>query len=135
MAFRTSIGDNEMGDFLLSQEKLLAWFIWLVIMIVGNMIFMNFIIAVVNESYENCMSKMTAQKFKVKVDMIVERESMMSYSELNNPEWFPKYIVLRRKVNRNQNSGEWQGFVKEIKNNFDKSIAKVQAAVIGQSMS
>ena len=57
MAFRTSIGDNEMGDFLINKNnKLLAWFIWLVIMILGNIIFMNFIIAVVSESYENCMS-------------------------------------------------------------------------------
>lgn len=68
-------------------------------MIVGNMIFMNFIIAVVNESYENCMSKMTAQKFKVKINMIVERESIMRSGDLANSEWFPNYIVLRRKAN------------------------------------
>lgn len=40
------------------------------------MVFMNFIIAVVNQSYEKCMSTMNAQQFKVKVDMIVERESL-----------------------------------------------------------
>ena len=63
MAFRASIGDNEMGDFLKTDNssRSLAWFIWLVIMVVGNIIFMNFIIAVVNESYENCMLKMFAQ--------------------------------------------------------------------------
>ena len=38
---------------------------------------MNFIIAIVNQSYENCMSKTTAYKFKVKLDMIVEREAIM----------------------------------------------------------
>ena len=49
MAFRASIGDNEMNDFLETKDgKLLAWFIWLAIMIVGNMILMNFSIAVVN---------------------------------------------------------------------------------------
>lgn len=49
MAFRTSIGDFEMGSFLDTTEgQIIAWFIWIVIMIVGNMIFMNFIIAVVN---------------------------------------------------------------------------------------
>jgi hypothetical protein len=87
MAFRASIGDNEMGDFLKTENssRSLAWFIWLVIMIVGNMIFMNFIIAVVNESYENCMSKMAAQKFKVKIDMIVERESIMTEDQLKDP--------------------------------------------------
>ena len=58
-------------------NPILIWIVWLVIMIVGHIIFMNFIIAVVNESYENCMTKMIAQKYKVKVDMIVERESVM----------------------------------------------------------
>lgn len=58
-------------------NPILIWIVWLLIMIVGNIIFMNFIIAVVNESYENCMTKMEAQKYKVKVDMIVERESVM----------------------------------------------------------
>ena len=101
MAFRASIGDNEMGDFLKTENssKSLAWFIWLVIMIVGNMIFMNFIIAIINESYENCMSKMVAQNFKVKVDMIVERESIMTQDQLKNPNWFPKFIVSRRMAN------------------------------------
>ena len=105
-----------MGDFLKTENssKSLAWFIWLVIMIVGNMIFMNFIIAVVNESYENCMSKMSAQKFKVKVDMIVERESIMSEYDIVNTDWFPKFIVIRRKANGSQESEQWQGFVKEI---------------------
>ena len=51
-------------------------------MIVGNMVFMNFIIAVVNQSYEQCMTKMVVLQFKVKVDMIVERESMMREKEL-----------------------------------------------------
>ena len=135
MAFRASIGDNEMGDFLKteSSSKSLAWFIWLVIMIVGNMIFMNFIIAVVNESYENCMSKMAAQKFKVKIDMIVERESIMSESDLANTNWFPKFIVIRRMANGSQESEQWQGFVKEIKTNFDKSNELLKSTVIGQS--
>ena len=76
-------------------------------MIVGNMVFMNFIIAVVNQSYEQCMSKMVAQQFKVKVDMIVERESMMSQRELERIDWFPNFIVLRRKANDNDSSNAW----------------------------
>lgn len=47
-------------------------------MIVGNIVFMNFIIAVVSQSYENCINKIVSLQFKVKVDMIVERESMMT---------------------------------------------------------
>jgi hypothetical protein len=73
------------------------------------------------------MSKLTAQSYKVKVDMIVERESIMSKSQLNNPAWFPNYLVLRHPVaiETSNTEGNWQGFVKEIENNFERSLAKV----------
>ena len=41
---------------------------------------MNFIIAVVSDSYQNCMTTMVAQCYKGKVDMIVEREMTMTES-------------------------------------------------------
>jgi hypothetical protein len=50
-----------MADYTIGDEYVtLKWIIWLLIVIVGNIIFMNFIIAVVNESYENCMTTMVA---------------------------------------------------------------------------
>jgi len=52
--------------------------------------------------------------------MIVELESIMTKSQLNNKDWFPNYIVIRRKANSAQDGEEWQGFLKEIKNNFEK---------------
>ena len=65
--------------------------------------------------------------------MIIERESVMSQSELDKNDWFPNYIVVRRKANGSQESGQqWQGFVKEIKNNFDKSFADLQSNVATQ---
>ena len=53
------------------------------------------------------MSKMVVLQFKVKVDMIVERESMMSQRELERIDWFPNFIVLRRKANDNDSSNAW----------------------------
>jgi hypothetical protein len=50
---------------------------------------MNFIIAVVGDSYTNCMAKREAQSLKVKVDMIIERENIMTEAELQNEEYFP----------------------------------------------
>lgn len=78
MAFRSSIGDNEMSDYTISEYRVLTWIIWLIIMFVGNIVFMNFIIAVVNQSYENCMMQRYAQSYSMMLDMIVERESIMS---------------------------------------------------------
>jgi len=47
------------------------------IMLVGNIVFMNFIIAVVSESYENCMEKMVQQIQLSKLEMIEECEAML----------------------------------------------------------
>ena len=59
-------------------------------------------------------------KFKVKIDMIVERESIMTGYELKRKKWFPKYIVIRKNAN-NSESEQWQGFMKGINKNVDKS--------------
>lgn len=130
MIFRTSIGDYNLDNYSKkSTYHELAWILWLLVMIVGNMIFMNFIIAVVNESYENCMSKMVAQSYKVKVDLIVERESIMKPSVFKkNKDWFPNFLIVRRAIDGegSGNGGQWQGFVREISNNAEKSITKVQ---------
>lgn len=126
MAFRSSVGDNAMEEYQVSTDKTLVYLIWVLIMIVGNVVFMNFIIAVVNESYENCMTKMIAQSFKVKIDMIIEREAMMSEDKLNNPQWFPNYIVLRKKANGATEGAQWQGYVKEIRMSIDRSALSNQ---------
>ena len=62
LALRTAIGDNEMDHYVDNTlYNGLVWIVWITIVLVGNIIFMNFLIAVVNESYEKCMSKMQAQ--------------------------------------------------------------------------
>ena len=60
MSFRTSLGDFDMDDYRQGdgenlQLKGLIWMIWFLMVLVGNVIFMNFIVAVVSESYEKCM--------------------------------------------------------------------------------
>ena len=66
-----------MDDYFTQSRELqsVTWVVWLIIIIVGNIVFMNFIIAVVNQSYENCMIKMVSHGYKVKVEMIIEREA------------------------------------------------------------
>ena len=40
-----------------SQFKLVAWMTYILMMLCGNIVFMNFLIAVVNQSYEACMQR------------------------------------------------------------------------------
>ncbi len=50
IAMRESIGDYDTNDSYISNSdyKILIWIIYLIVIIIGNVIFMNFIIAVVN---------------------------------------------------------------------------------------
>lgn len=80
MAFRTSTGDFDVENYheVESYIETVAWGIWLISVLLLNIVFMNFIIAVISESYEKIMQKLVSQTFKVKVDLIVEREHLMN---------------------------------------------------------
>jgi hypothetical protein len=59
IVLRQSIGDYDTSSIIEGTKdfKILAWLLWFLILIIGNIVFMNFIIAVVSESYENCMEQ------------------------------------------------------------------------------
>jgi plasmid replication initiation protein len=78
------------------------------------------------------MQRNTAQSFKVKLDMIRERESMMSERDFKNKDLFPNFLILCKpnSEDRNSDSGnsdfEWNGILKEmekvVKRQIDASI-------------
>lgn len=128
MAFRTSLGDFDVDSFSSlpgGSIIIAAWIIWLIAVIISNIIFMNFLIAVISESYEKIMQKMTSQTYKGKVDLIYERESQFKDEDLNNPQLFPRYIVLRRLANSDSQADEWQGFIKDLKSTVKNNTSKV----------
>ena len=98
------------------------------VMILGNVIFMNFIIAVVSQSYENCMQKSTAQSFKVKLHMIRERESIMSDKDYMNKDFFPNYMILCKPISEGSNAdsgnmdNEWNGVLREMEKVVKRQI-------------
>ena len=49
IALRTSLGDYDFDSFVKNSDyDILTWVVWFQVMIVGNVVFMNFIIAVVS---------------------------------------------------------------------------------------
>jgi hypothetical protein len=51
MALRQSIGDGDTGTLIEKSElefRIITWIVWFIIQIVGNVVFMNFIITVVS---------------------------------------------------------------------------------------
>jgi hypothetical protein len=74
MAFRASIGDFTFDSYKATTMKEATWVLWFVLTIVGNVVFMNFIIAVVNQAYTDIMAIQKSSQYKLKVGLIIERE-------------------------------------------------------------
>ena len=56
MAKKQSISDYDSSSLITNSDfEILVWILYISIMVVGNIVFMNFIIAVVSEFYEYCM--------------------------------------------------------------------------------
>lgn len=111
----SAIGQGDINNYVTSNHTTLTYVIWFSIVFVGNIIFMNFIIAVINTSYGTCMETMGAQMYRMKLEMIIERESQLSDAQLLNKEWFPNFIVIRRKTSATGQGNNLEGFVNQIK--------------------
>ncbi|CDW79314.1 wd-40 repeat protein [Stylonychia lemnae] len=133
MAFRISSGDFQLDDYHSQEDGLVifTWVIWLIAVMTLNIVFMNFIIAVISESYERVMQKLVAESYRVKANMIVEREQLFNAADLKSQEYFPNFIAIRRPLNTESNeSGEWQGFIKDLKYTIRTTAAKSKSEII-----
>ena len=66
MSLRIVWGEGSF-DIENSQYKMMAWITYVLLMLCGNIVFMNFLIAVVNQSYEACMMRMHSQSLKAQL--------------------------------------------------------------------
>jgi hypothetical protein len=57
MSLRILWGEGSF-DIEKTQFKIMAWMTYVLMMLCGNIVFMNFLIAVVQQSYEACMQRM-----------------------------------------------------------------------------
>lgn len=95
---RISIGDNDFSGSIFLSESLnqLFWIVWVIIVFIMCIIFLNFIIAEASASYEKVSSNITYFLLLQKVNLIYESEEMMPRG-MRTEERFPKYIVSRDK--------------------------------------
>ena len=83
------------GSFDIEQTdyKIMAWLTYILIILVGNIVFMNFIIAVVNQSYENCMQRMQSHSYKSRLLMIRDHYMTLKDEDFKNEKLFPRFYV------------------------------------------
>ena len=129
VAFRLSTGDFDLDPYkTISPFSLLiiAWINWILAVLILNFVLMNFIIAVISDSYSKIMQKVVGESFRVRAELIGERELHFDQKEFNNKKLFPRYLILRR-PDINDNTDETQQFdkfKKEIKNTIQELSKK-----------
>lgn len=98
---RYSLGDFSFYPimFLEKKERRIFWITWIIIVFITCIVFLNFIIAEVSQSYQKVIQSVDEQIMKQKAQMIGESEDMLGPAARANNEKFPMYIVIREKDN------------------------------------
>jgi hypothetical protein len=95
--FRLSLGDYgaiATAFYLTPEENVIFWFTWALIVIIGSIIFLNFVIAEASHSYEVVSEKLEEFVQLEKANMIAEAEGMRP-RHMKTMHDFPKYIIMR----------------------------------------
>ena len=97
---RLSLGDFEFSQIdtnpLITMHTVF-WIVWVLMVAFSSLIFLNFIIAEVSNSYARCREAIEANIFKERAMLIAEAEDLIASQKKTNVLSFPKYIVSRKK--------------------------------------
>lgn len=89
-----------------------------------SMIFMNFIIAVISDTYNTVIEFREAHDYKQRVMMIYEREAQFNDKDFENPIYFPSVLIVRKKKENKTQKNNMQNWTANIKS-FVKSQTNV----------
>jgi hypothetical protein len=98
---RLGLGDfdfSQLADNSLYWMHVLFWVVWILMVGFASLIFLNFIIAEVSNSYEKCNEKVQMHIYKERAMLIAEGEDLFgspAVAKVKYPEKFPKYFVCR----------------------------------------
>ena len=77
-------------------ENIAFWFVWVLMIILGLIIFLNFVIAEVTKSYNTIDAHIEPTKSREKALLCIEAEQWMPDAVKAKPQNFPKFIVFRK---------------------------------------
>lgn len=120
----------ESERFRYSQTIMLfTWGLWVLSIFFTFMIFMNFIIAVIGDSFSKVLEFKTAHDYQQRSIMIYELEAHFSAKSLENPTYFPQILIVRTKKQSNQVKNNWQSCIKILKAFIKQQNQKAQDAL------
>lgn len=96
---RLSLGDFnfDLLNGLNTKQHYMFWVIWVIMVLFSALIFLNFIIAEVSNSYQKVKETIQSQIFKERATLVSEVEEMVGKeAKANNKIQFPEFIVVRQ---------------------------------------
>jgi len=96
---RLSLGDFDFSlieDKELTKQHVLFWVTWVIMVIFSSLIFLNFIIAEVSNSYQKVKESIDSQIYKERATLVAEAEDIISKQvQVSDKSKFPRYIISR----------------------------------------
>ena len=96
---RLSLGDFDFNfiekNELDNKTHILFWILWFMMVVFSSLIFLNFIIAEVCNSYSEVRTNIDAFIYKERASLIAEAEDIMSNKSKTNKYSFPHFIISR----------------------------------------
>ena len=86
--------DFNAANILDDRENVMYWAIWLIIIVMTNVVFLNFIIAEACASYEKVSADLEAFVLKERSALIQESEEMTP-ERLKKDSYYPKFLIIR----------------------------------------
>ena len=90
----------------------LVWTIWVLHQILVLIILLNFLIAIISQSYENVMSKLEVFKYKTRADFNLECLQVMEF--FGRLESFDTLLLVTQNEDVTD-ANEWTGIINTIK--------------------
>lgn len=108
---RTALGDFQVGGFKRMQKATIFvnWVYWLILVVINCIIFLNFLIAVIGDVYNQVMDTRTEEVFQKKAEILTEFHEVFENNSKNNF----SLLITRQKVQ--SDTEKWSGMINEIK--------------------
>jgi len=86
---------EENDDALTAKQHIIFWVVWILMVVFSALVFLNFIIAEVSNSYQTVKKDIKALIYKERAALTKEAEDIMSKDQRLDRKFFPKYFVIR----------------------------------------
>ena len=96
--FRTSLGDTDVASlfYVNVAQKNMFWAVWMVILFLFQIIFLNFIIGELSNTYQTVMDNYDRVALNVRAQLVGETEEMFPDRFYDATIYHPKYVIVRQ---------------------------------------